>query len=851
MNKYSSSFDLLLSGVVIYRIFHSILLPENSLRFVFCISSVCILSILSYSQQHKADSLRTQLESINRQPQSFERDTAFVNSLRYLASELSSDNSDTALLLGMQGLEYARKIKYDIGAGKCYNTLGEIYMNTGDYVASKNYFNKALEIWDRLEKKENPGKTITDNRQAIWSELFALILDNKSSALVNIGVIYYEHGTYPDALEHYLRALKVNEELLELTMSKTGNTKDEIKRIKSGISAKLANIGSVYGGQGDFPKALDYFFKGLKIAEEVNSEKQVAIILGNIGGIYMDQHDYPKALDYYFKTLKMVEKRGNKNQIAVLLTNIGIVYKYQGESAITKHDTAFALTDRFPKSLEHYFKAMKIDEELGDRAGIAADFSNIGGIYAAKGNISSLSTRDTFFTKALEYYFNSLKIAEELGIENGAAMQLGNIGVIYAEQKKYKDAEKYLLQYLAISKKIGSLDDCRVAYQALSNLYQKKGQAFAAFDYYKQYIAARDSIFNEENTKKSVRSEMNFEFEKKETMILAEQEKKNAVAAAESRKQRIILWSVVCGLLLVAVFAGFIYRSLKLTSRQKRIIEKQKQVVDKKNDELAVQKRIVEEKQELLAEALKDLTDSINYASRIQRSLITSEQYLADHLGEMFLFFRPRDIVAGDFYWGVSTKAGFLFATSDCTGHGVPGSMMSMLGISFLNEIVVEKNITSPALVLNELRSMVKKAMGVGKDGMDIALILLSPDRKTLKYAGANNELWIVSIENNLILREVTPDKQPVGSYESEIPFTEHTLRLEKGDMVYTFTDGFGDQFGGHKDKKYKTSTLKKLLQSVAVLPLAEQKTVVEKSFSDWKGTGHQTDDVTLVGIRV
>jgi serine phosphatase RsbU (regulator of sigma subunit) len=265
------------------------------------------------------------------------------------------------------------------------------------------------------------------------------------------------------------------------------------------------------------------------------------------------------------------------------------------------------------------------------------------------------------------------------------------------------------------------------------------------------------------------------------------------------------------------------------------------------NEKLDLQKKILEEKN-------KDITDSITYAKRIQKALMASDSLLTKNLPEYFVLYKPKDIVSGDFYWAEKIDNKFLIATCDCTGHGVPGAFMSLLGVSFLNEITKERNIIQPDLIFNHLRNDIIKALNPegneeeGKDGMDAVLCSFDFQKMELQFACANNPLWV--FRNNECI-EFKPDKFPIGMQGELKSFSLQKLQLQKGDVIYTFTDGFADQFGGEKGKKFKYKQLNEKLSAISILPLAEQKKELEKTFDAWKGNLEQVDDVLVIGIRI
>lgn len=518
------------------------------------------LSICS-AQQNKIDSLLSLLKKDK-------EDTNKVNHLNVLARELGSTNPDTSILLSTQALQLSEKQNWKKGVARSFHELGWFYTVKSDYSKALDCNFKALAIWEKLEK--NPD---SQNPKS-------LILNRKSSTLGNIGIVYLYQGDYLKALDNYLKALKIDEELKD----------------KNGIAKRLGNIGNVYNSQADYPKALDYYFKALKMSEELGNKNNITAWVGNIGIVYYQQGDYPKALDYYLKALKMAEELGDKNAIARHLGNIGIVCMEQA-GAVKSRCGAIRSDSLYKEALDYYFKALKIDEELGNKNGIARHLGNIGVVYEQQND----------YPKALDYYFKALKMDEELGRKSGIAADLGNIGSLFTRTGKFKEAEVYLKKAIAIDSAIDAKYELMQFEELLSQLYDTTGRHKLALIHYKKTMALKDTLFSEEKNKEITRKEMNYEFEKKEAAAKAESDKQAAVAEAERKKQSLVIWSLVVGALLVVVFAGFIYRALRITQKQKKVIEEQK--------------RIVEEKQ-------KEILDSIRYAKRIQDAILPKEKYI-------------------------------------------------------------------------------------------------------------------------------------------------------------------------------------------------------------------------------
>ncbi|OFY66304.1 MAG: hypothetical protein A3H98_02790 [Bacteroidetes bacterium RIFCSPLOWO2_02_FULL_36_8] len=352
------------------------------------------------------------------------------------------------------------------------------------------------------------------------------IINKRATTLSNIGFVYSEQSDYHKALDYYFKALKMKEEIGD----------------KKGKTTTLVNIGNVYNRQSDHAKALDYYFRALKMSEEIGDKNGIANNLCGIGLVYSEQSDYPRALDYYFRALKMQEEIGDKYGIAINLGNIGNVYYRQSD---------------YPRALDYYFRVLKMQEEIGDKKGIARNLGNIGLVYSNQSD----------YPQALDHYFRALKMKEEIGDKYEMANTLGNIGVLYTRTKKYKDAEEYLQKALTLCDSIKALYYTMHFEKFYSNLDSARGNHRGSLMHYKKYIVARDSIFNEENNKKQARVEIKYEMEKAQ-LIKAQQEKEAARIEKETRDRRDHLQYslIVLGLVVIITPLSFISR-LKVKPR--------------------------------------------------------------------------------------------------------------------------------------------------------------------------------------------------------------------------------------------------------------------------------------------
>jgi serine phosphatase RsbU (regulator of sigma subunit) len=333
---------------------------------------------------------------------------------------------------------------------------------------------------------------------------------------------------------------------------------------------------------------------------------------------------------------------------------------------------------------------------------------------------------------------------------------------------------------------------------------------------------------------------------------IAEQEGKIKVQLETLEKQKLILYFVLFALLLVSFLGYYIYRGYKIKKEANIKLEEKNRTISAQKDEIEKQKDLAEAQRDQIAYQKKHITDSIMYAKRIQTALIPSLELFSDKL-EHFVLYKPLAIVSGDFYW-VSTQGNLqIIIAADCTGHGVPGAFMSMLGVTMLNEIVTAKQIVMPDQIIENLREGIIKALKQVaeeesiKDGMDIAICVVDFEKNLLHYAGANNPLYLVRGGELVHYRA---DKMPVAIHYKMVPFTMHTIELQKGDAFYIFSDGYSDQFGGPKQKKFMSMQLKETLVAMAGKPMLEQGVRLNEIFEEWRGDSPQVDDVTLIGVR-
>ncbi|MGZ4044482.1 MAG: tetratricopeptide repeat protein, partial [Bacteroidia bacterium] len=578
--------------------------------------------------------------------------------------------------------------------------------------------------------------------------------------------------------------------------------------IKSGKSEALAlhNIGNGYYNLADYKTALGYYIKALTIKESIGvNKKGLLVSMGSIGNVFLDLHKPDEAYKYLSQALQIAKEINHKTGMASALIAIGTVYSEKNE---------------LEKALDYDFQALKIFEETGNKDAAATCYNNIADAYQDLGD----------FKKARFYVNKAYATYEEEGNVYGMALALNNLGSFNEKTGNYKRALEYYKKGLEQAKKIGANDRILAAYKGISIAYKKTGQYREALAINELYQQMNDSIYNTESSKQIAEMQARFESEKKAKEIdLLTKDKK--IKEDELTRQRFISWSMAIGGCLVLLLAIVAIRGYV----QKRKI----------NNELAIKNEKIENAYNIIEDQHKDITGSIRYAKRLQEAILPTVMFNKIFRESAFVLYKPKDIVSGDFYWieevKQNNKSQILVAAVDCTGHGVPGAFMSIVGHNLLNQAVNEHHKTKPSDILNEVNIGLSETLrqkleeSVVRDGMDIALCSLEEKcsgKYTLQFSGANNPVWIIKANDPTKVIELKGDKFPIGIFVGEElhQFTTREIELEKGDTLYIFTDGYADQFGGAKGKKFKYKPLQELVLSIQAKDMKEQHDILNTS---------------------
>lgn len=704
-------------------------------------------------------------------------------------------------------------------ASKIDSLQSELKKSVGD-TSEANLLN-ALGIEYR---KIDPEQSLKHFNQALIISEKINFQKGRGNAYFGMGGVYYEQGDFDKALSFYTKSLTIRDRISDKkgaanSLNSIGNVNINQSNYESGLKSYLKslkicesigdiqimplnNIAAAYFYLGENEKALEYYLKALETFKQLGNKKLMINPSLGVGNVYTAMRKYKDALVYYKNALLLSEDTGNKSGLSKSLNNIGNVYEN-----LHNNDTA----------LIYYFKSLKIKEELGDKQAVAMTMVNVGNIY-------SLTKK---YTKSLEYYEKALRKYEETENTEGIARSLFNIGTMYSKKGELESAMEYFKKGLTVSSSINSKEIMMKSNEEIAALYYKNNDYKNAYIHHKNYTTLKDSLLNETTSKNIAEIQTKYETEKKEKEIES-LTKDQLLKDAKIQSQNNLRNAFIIGIVLLVLL-------IILTYNRYLIKQKANKEIGEKN---------------------KEITESISYAKRIQSSFLTSEKYIAQRLSDYFIYYNPRNIVSGDFYWLMEKNNNLYICTADCTGHGIPGAFMSLISMGVLNEIIYSKtHITRTDEILNELRRIIILAVNPegateeARDGMDAVMCRFDFDKMELEYSSANNSFFIIRNGELLVFK---PDKMPVGKHVGdEKPFTRNTVTLQKGDCIYTFSDGYADQFGGPKGKKFQSKRLKELFLSHCHKPMAIQKEIYAQTLTEWKGANEQVDDILVMGIRI
>ncbi|CAG5087829.1 tetratricopeptide repeat protein [Parvicella tangerina] len=712
------------------------------------------------------------------------------------------------------GKEYAKSVGEDSIYGRLLAMHGMNADYKGDVEQAYFYYSKAGEVFKALDDTLNYG-----------------------DAFNNIGLLYYYLNDL-DSAEHYLK---------QAAFWFESETEDMYNRSYF-LSSVYFNLANISFKNGFYNLANDRFFETLHYGEEMQNEDLQLNALANIAGVYIELEDYNLALQYINKALDLTQDAPPSKQ-AIVLYKKGVILDY-----LEKDEEALEV---FTKSKDLYNSSQQWNEALMVE-------NSIGGVLIQKGE----------YQKGIDLCKSLLNKKLEYGDTLGYYVICNNIALGYQGLGLYDQAAGYCE---IVDNGVEPWDDFGLYLQnkkLYSEVSSAQGNSNKAYELLKEYSSSKDSSFTSDLITHQAEMDAIYELKDKEKKVAvlkkekAVQEASLKAEKAETEKQKAIVqnqnrqkWYLFIGLALVSVFGVFMYNRFQVTRKQKLVIDQQKSEVER-------QKGHIEEQHKELEETHKEISDSIKYAERLQLAILPSLDDLKEKLRNSFVYFQPKDVVSGDFYWMQEYGDAILFAAADCTGHGVPGAMVSVVCSNALNRSVIEFGLKEPNKILNKTREIVietfaRSGQGI-KDGMDIALCSLAGNK--LKYCGANNPLWVMRktehltteqkehrstvVQDDVAIIEFKGNKQPVGLYEGMTDFNQTEVDLFSEDVLFIFTDGFADQFGGERNKKLMYKPFKRLLIDIRTLEMESQKEKLSTFFKEWRGDNEQVDDVCVIGVK-
>jgi len=565
----------------------------------------------------------------------------------------------------------------------------------------------------------------------------------------------------------------------------------------------------------DWKAAMQYAKEAEKIAKKQKSTAELGKIYSLLGDISFAKTEYKDALNYYEDAAKYYKLSANINALATTYYNIGTLNTILNKTL--KIDNAFEESLKYARLSQNKGLILKITEEL------------------------------------FNYYYERNKYKQSLAYFKEYAQIKDSTFTIEQKNQITVLRQQYVAEKEQLKETQEKLQVTNKDLAATKDILTKTDSTLSIVQTQRDTLSIITHIQSEEI------EALNFEQAYKDQVI---------------KSQGILRNVLIGGIVIILLFMGLLLHRYLYKKKTEAILRQQKEEIEAQRDNLEeMNKELEQQKEEIIVQrdeiflkndhlstayetieqTNKHITSSIKYALEIQRAALPSEEVMNSLIPNRFIFYRPRDIVSGDFYWVRQVNNKTIIAIADCTGHGVPGAFVSMLGISLLNEITLRTNVFSAADILEALRQEVKSSLkqtgkfGEQKDGMDIALIVYDAKSKTLQFSGANNPLYYI---RNNELNEIKSVKNPIGVYPRELPFSNTTIEIAPTDVFYLFTDGLVDQFGGEKGDKLKSQRFKAILTKISTKPIKEQEILLEKEFKTWIGDEEQIDDILIVGLK-
>lgn len=681
--------------------------------------------------------------------------------------------------------------KEDTEKARVFSGIAQEFKDAGVHSKALEYYNKLLNVEENL-----------DNKSAI------------SDVLNDMAEVYLDSGLYNTSIQ---------------TLEKSVSIKKEIGD-EEGASKVLNNMGRIFEATYDFDKALDSYEKSAEVKENISDEKGLSNVLDNIGNIYYKKQILEKSIDSYQKSADINEKLNNPDDLGATFNKMGVAYYELGN---------------YDEATKYYQRSLSLKKQTGNDKDASMVLNNLGNI----------NYNQNKYQRAISYYEQSLGLKENTDYHYGKAVSYFNLGNAYRQLEATTDAIKYYEACKNLSLQNNYEELLARSLKVLSQLYKEDHQEEKSAEYNRMLTTSQyqdvdieiqlseSQIMGEADASQEIIYKLTEEVRKQKEIAereSSERARENLLNSQRIRlkneqikRQRIILGSMIAVIILVIGVLGLIYY----------------QMVQKKKAN-----KILTEKNTLISKQAKLITDNIKSASAIQRAAMPPDNLMKSELPEHFILNMPKDIVSGDFYWMEKRDGKVFIAVADCTGHGVQGAVVSMLGMALLNEIVNKSFAKHPGEILNQLSLKLKESLHASGDvdeireGMDIVLLKFDKSYNEIEFAGANNPVYII---RNKDIIEHKGDRSPIGYYSKEVNFTSHKIKLQPNDSVYMFSDGFIDQLSGENYKKYLAKRFKTLLVEINDLDLDKRRKKLLEEFHGWKGNFQQVDDVMILCIKI
>jgi serine phosphatase RsbU (regulator of sigma subunit) len=604
--------------------------------------------------------------------------------------------------------------------------------------------------------------------------------------------------------------------------------KDAIAYANEALSISLKNkyvrgqnlaynsLADAYWFHSDYDKAQHFYFKAYRLSDSLHDQKAIAFSLYNIGWILcIQQHNY-QSDKYLYQSLEIYESL--KDTIGLLKIYNAIASYYVDRSNAKKGERKY-----FDSAIIYFNKGI----DCANKAKIHGD---LGRIY---GNLGDLFYQQGDFKTAIFYNEKSMLIHRKSQDSSSIIICLLNMGLCEMETGKVQEAINKFNIVSSYNQRHDIKDVQMLALRALAESNYKLKRFKEGFDYFEKYVTLKEMIDKEAYSTSISNLQGSYSLEKSEANV-KELKQANEIQELKNKKNKYFIFGLLTVALIVFVVAGLLFRQ-----------NKQKQITNLQ----------LKEQNHIIAEKKLEIDNSIQYAKGIQQAILPNIHELTTHCPQSFVYYKPKDVVSGDFYWFGKVEEDFYCVAADCTGHGVPGALMSIIGIDKIVQAVFEKKISAPGEILSFLNSQIKQVLkqhsdkSKQMDGMDLALLKFNESLTEVEYSGANRPLIMV---RNKTIVEYKADKLAIAGFTSnDQQFNTTKISLQKNDSLFIFTDGYADQFGGDDGKKFMSKNLKELLVSISELSSKEQEEKISTAFTDWKKSYEQVDDVLIIGITV